>query len=415
MSLKEPIIPSDAFTEIFYSMSEGLVMVDGTGKIIVSNPAAEQIFGYPKNGLVGLSLELLLPEKYKDTHVRFRKDFNSSPSPRKMGTGRDLWARRKDGTEFPVEISLSYTKYKDQLLVMAFVSDITLRKKAQEELRRSEEQLIMYAAELENKVHLRTEALNNLVKELEREIQERKRAEEETIKALARERELSDLKSKFVSIASHEFRTPLSSILSSSALIGQYVERGEAVKIPKHVGRIKASVEHLTTMLNDLLSLGKLEEGKIEVRKAMFDCGPFIAEVEEEINAILKPGQNIVVDVPEPMATLFTDPGILRGIFFNLLSNASKYSDPGKSIFIGCVVTKTEFTLTVTDEGVGIPENEIKHVFERFFRATNVTNIQGTGLGLNIVRRYVDLLGGRVTFHSIYGKGTTFTIVMPNQ
>src|SRR5690606_15828995 len=153
------------------------------------------------------------------------------------------------------------------LMVMAFVSDVTERKRAEEALRRSEEQLLVYASELEKKVQSRTEDLNSTINALEKEIYVRKRAEEETRKALGRERELNDLKSKFVSIASHEFRTPLSTVLSSAALIEQYVHRQESDKVIKHVHRIKSSVNHLTSILNDFLSLGKLEEGKIDVVK----------------------------------------------------------------------------------------------------------------------------------------------------
>jgi C4-dicarboxylate-specific signal transduction histidine kinase len=143
--------------------------------------------------------------------MTFREGFYQHPEPRRMGFGRDLQALRKDGTEFPVEISLSFTKAKGQLLVMAFISDISQRKKAEEALRRSEEQLLVYAAELEKKVEARTMALNNTIVKLEEEVRERKKAEEEVRRAYEKERELNELKSKFVSISipkKHEFRTP---------------------------------------------------------------------------------------------------------------------------------------------------------------------------------------------------------------
>ena len=154
---------SGAFEEIFHSMSEGLLMVDEGGKVVIANPVAEQIFGYEKSGLVGVLMENLLPVRYRSGHTNLRKGFNLNPSPRRMGVGRDLMALRKDGKEFPVEVSLSFTRYKNELLVMAFVSDISLRKNAEEALKRSEEQLIIYAAELEKKVHMRTEALHNSI------------------------------------------------------------------------------------------------------------------------------------------------------------------------------------------------------------------------------------------------------------
>ena len=208
------LVTNDAFREIFHSMSEGIVMVDEQGTIVAANPMAEMTFGYDKDELVGLPLEQLLPERYRGRHMDFRKGFNAHPEPRRMGLGRDLMAIRRDRREFPVEISLSYTQVGGRLLVMAFVSDISARKKSEEALKRSEEQLIVYAAELEKKVHARTEALHKTIRELENEVTERKKAEEEVRKSLERERELNDLKTKFVSVASHEFRTPLSAVLS---------------------------------------------------------------------------------------------------------------------------------------------------------------------------------------------------------
>jgi PAS domain S-box-containing protein len=405
----------EALTEIFQSMSEGLIIVDEEGKVIISNHVAEHIFGYEKNGLVGLKMEELLPERHRHNHVNLRKGFNAAPSPRRMGMGRDLMALRKDGVEFPVEVSLSYTRYNKKLLVMAFISDISQRKKAQEDLKRSEEQLILYASELEKKVQMRTEALNNLVGELEKEVQERKRAVEETKKALAKERDLNDLKSKFVSLASHEFRTPLSTIMSSASLINQYKERGELEKVDKHVTRIKSSVGHLTNILNDFLSLGKLEEGKVVVQPENITLDIFLQEIEEELRATLKEGQRIMLDCNQEVKSIYSDGRILRNVLFNLISNASKYSPANSSIYLRCTSNTDTISFAITDQGIGIPEQDSKHMFERFYRASNAGNVQGTGLGLNIVKRYADLLDGHVSFTSELGKGSTFSITIPIQ
>ena len=410
-----PIVSNEAFIEIFQSMSEGLIMVDEAGKIVISNPVADQIFGYERNGLVGLTMEILLPERFKGTHINFRKAFYADPSPRRMGTGRDLMAVHKEGKEFPVEISLSFTRYQNKLLVMAFISDISQRKKAQEALKKSEEQLILYATELEKKVQIRTEALNNMVGELEKEVQERKKAVEETRKALEKERELNDLKSKFVSLASHEFRTPLSTIMSSASLIGQYKEKGDFDKLDKHISRIKSSVGHLTNILNDFLSLGKLEEGKIDVQNEWVNLNHFFFEIEEDLRPTLKAGQVILLECQPEAPNVFTDIRILRNVILNLISNASKYSDNNKKIHVTCAHDENDVSISVIDEGIGIPESDIKHIFERFFRATNASNIQGTGLGLNIVKRYADILGGTISFNSQYGIGSTFTITLPIQ
>lgn len=409
---QNPLVTDDAFREIFHSMSEGIVMVDSTGKIVIANPIAEQTFGYQPSELNGVVLEELLPQRYRGHHVSLRKGFNAHPEPRKMGFGRDLTALKKDGTEFPVEISLSYSKVKGQVLVMAFISDISLRKKSEEALRRSEEQLIVYAAELERKVQSRTEALHTSVEKLEKEVADRIKAEEETRKALEKEREFNELKSKFVSIASHEFRTPLSTILSSVSLIDQYKQRNEVDKIDKHTARVKSSVQHLTGILNDFLSLGKLEEGKVDVLQEEINLQTLFQDIIEEVKASLKAGQAIELDL-KAGATIVSDARILRNIFFNLISNASKYSEQGQPIEIAASKEKEILVISIRDHGIGIPEEDHKHLFERFFRAGNVSNIQGTGLGLHIVRRYVELLNGKISFISAYKKGSTFTVSIP--
>ncbi len=406
------IITNDAFREIFHSMSEGIVMVNELGKIVVANPVADQIFGYDKDELNGKMMECLLPERYRDGHLIFRRGFNTNPEPRKMGIGRDLTALRKDGTEFPVEISLSYTQVQGNLLVMAFISDISLRKKAEDDLKRSEEQLIVYAAELEQKVQTRTEALNNSIIKLEVEVNERKKAEEEVRKMLDRERELNELKSKFVSIASHEFRTPLSTVMSSASLIQQYKDKNELDKVDKHVQRVKSSVNHLTAILNDFLSLGKLEEGKIDILKETIRVEDFLKEVAEEFTT-LKEGQTLKINLTPEVSFIDTDARILRNILFNLISNASKYSPINKNIYLDCTLENQRVIFNIRDEGIGIPNEDHKHMFDRFFRASNAGNVQGTGLGLNIVKRYVDLLNGTIKFISEYGKGSTFTVSIP--
>ncbi|MDZ4714392.1 MAG: PAS domain-containing sensor histidine kinase [Cytophagales bacterium] len=411
--LNLPEIPQDAFREIFQSMTEGIVVVNARGSILVVNPIGEEMFGYQPGELVGKSLENLVPERYRGKHLQYRESFNAKPTPRQMGLGRHLTALRKNGQEFPVEISLSHSKGTDSFMAIAFISDITLRKNAEEALRQSEEQLIVYASELEKKVKSRTEDLNASVAKLEREVIERKKAEEEVQKALERERELNEMKTKFVSIASHEFRTPLSAILSSISLIDQYRKNGDLEKIDKHIQRARTSVNHLTSILNDFLSVGKLEEGKVEIARETVDVRELFLEITEELKLLLKSGQNIELGCSESVSTLLTDVRMLRNILFNLLSNASKYSGPDQLIVLNCEETPSHLIINIKDQGIGIPKEEQKHLFDRFFRASNATNIQGTGLGLNIVKRYLELLNGTISYTSDSGKGSTFTINLP--
>lgn len=415
-----PIISNSTFREIFQGSAEGIIIVNKAGAILMANKVAEEMFGYSPNELNDKSIDNLLPAKFRKGHTAHRADYYNNPQPRRMGIGRDLVGLRKDETEFPVEVSLSHKEVDGHFLIMAFIIDISERKKAEEALRQSEEQLIVYAAELEKKVQARTEALNESIikleatnQDLQEQIAERKKAEEETRRALEREKELNELKSRFVSTASHEFRTPLSTILSSASLVDRYKDFSETEKIGKHIKRIKSSVTHLTGILNDFLSLGKLEEGKIETTLEEINIEAFINETYEEVMPTLLEGQKISIDCQCQQEFIETDPRILRNILFNLLSNASKYSPINKTIYLRCVCEKTVLVLEVRDEGIGIPSTDIKHITERFFRAGNVINIQGSGLGLNIVKRYIELLGGNVTFVSEEGIGTTFTVTLP--
>lgn len=416
LSFASPKIQS----EIFQNSAEGILMVDEKGTILLANRSSEEMFGYNPGELTGKTIELLLPQRYRQEHTHHRTSFRHAPSPRKMGVGRDLLAIRKDGSEFPVEVSLSHHRINNQFIVIAFVIDITERKKAEEAVKRSEEQLLLYAAELERKVQARTDALNKSIEDLEKanqflqkQIAERKKAEEEVKHALERERELNELKSKFVSIASHEFRTPLSTVLSSASLVMLYKEKGDLAKIDKHIQRIKSSVSHLTNILNDFLSLSKLEEGILDINNETINLKGFLKEIIEEMRPQLKEKQTLTLKFTGTEKPVRTDPKVLRNILFNLISNASKYSDDGKPIVIHITFWENHLDIAVTDQGIGIPKEDLKHLFERFFRASNAGQVQGTGLGLNIVKRYIELINGEIKFTSQAGKGSTFTILLP--
>lgn len=244
-------------------------------------------------------------------------------------------------------------------------------------------------------------------------ITERKRAEEEIRNALEKEKQLNELKSRFVNMASHEFRTPLSSILSSITLVEKYQTEEQQDKRMKHVERIKGAVKNMNEILNDFLSLGRLEEGKIQCNFDRIDLNPFIEDVIETMNGMLKPGQHFEIQLPEQKETIYSDKNLLRNILINLLSNSIKYSEEGSPILFNVRFIKSEMIIEVTDYGMGIPLEDQKHLFERFFRANNSTNIQGTGLGLNIIKRYLELLHGTITFKSELNKGSSFFIQLP--
>lgn len=231
--------------------------------------------------------------------------------------------------------------------------------------------------------------------------------------ALEKEKELSEIKSRFVSMASHEFRTPLSAILSSAALIGKYPSSEDQPRREKHVQKIRDSVIHLNELLEDFLSLGRIEEGKIQVHYSSIAMHDLVTEIEDEVQGLLKPGQVIHHDV-SPSLKAVSDKRLLKHIFVNLLTNASKFSPANANIHWKIWEKDEQILATVEDEGMGIPEEDKTYLFSSFFRGRNVTNIQGTGLGLHIVKRYVDMLQGAISVESELGKGTRIFISFSN-
>lgn len=250
---------------------------------------------------------------------------------------------------------------------------------------------------------------------IEKNITDSKLAEQEIIKNLEKERQLNELKTRFVSMASHEFRTPLSTILSSATLAEKYDTIEQQEKRLKHLERIKSSVRNLTSILNDFLSIDKLEDGKIEITESKFFISELMKEVVEEMGTYLKKKQFITyqANVIDGLI-VFSDRNVIKNIILNLLSNASKYSVEGKEIALNLFEFKKGIKIEIEDKGIGIPKEEQAQLFSRFFRARNVINIEGTGLGLNIVKKYLSLVNGEISFKSKEHVGTTFSVIIPN-
>lgn len=230
---------------------------------------------------------------------------------------------------------------------------------------------------------------------------------------LVQERELNDLKSNFLTLASHEFRTPMTMILSSASLIGRYNAVDDEANRERHVQRIKSAVHSLTGILSDFLSIGHLEEDTMHGRPHSVDIVPFCDEVVDDLQGLIKPGQHIVYRHLAGESMIGIDGQMLKNILINLLVNASKYSSDGKEIELTTDVQPEQLVITVKDEGIGIPDADQDKLFITFFRARNAMHLQGTGLGLYIVKRYVDLLSGTITFTSQLNAGTIFTIQLP--
>lgn len=399
---------------LFEYATEGIILCDQKGDIVLINPAALSLFKYEKPGLLGKPVELLIPDRFRENHTRYRKGFESEPSHRAMGQGRELFARTADGTEFPVEVSLSYFHQDNQFYIIVFVIDISPRLEAQQKLIAQKDQLERITtdirrlnASLENKVEERTLILKEALGELER-------SQQELSEALNKEKELNDIKSRFVSMASHEFRTPLSTILSSAILAGKYPLTEQQDKREKHLRKINDSVNHLNDLLGDFLSLGKLDANQVKVAPEDFNTRVFIQEVCDEMKRMLKPGQEIQ-HVYRGISRFTTDKRLLKIILINLLSNAIKFSNRNSTIYVDVSNDCGQLTMAVRDEGIGIREDDIPHLFSTFFRGNNATNIEGTGLGLNIVKKYADLLGGEISILSELHKGTSFQLVLNSE
>ena len=256
---------------------------------------------------------------------------------------------------------------------------------------------------------------NNIVQALfvNSNISGQKQAELNIIDALKKEQELNELKSRFISMASHEFRTPLSTILSSATLISKQNGPGLEEKRAKYVRNIKSNVRNLVGILDDFLSLGKLEEGKTTVLPTAFDLVEFARSLVEEIETGKKKGQVIELMTDRPEIEVMMDEKLVRHILVNLLTNAIKYSSENGRIMLQISQVDSSLEISVTDKGIGIPKMEQAHLYERFFRARNAININGTGLGMHIVKKYVDLMEGRIDFTSELNKGTTFFLSLP--
>lgn len=376
------------FEALFRYATMGILITDNEGVITAVNPFALNEFGYSEHELIGKRIEILIPPRFHQRHIKHHDAYFKKPHTRKMGSGVELIGIKKDHTEFPVEISLSHYRKEQAAFVIAFVTDISERKNAEQAIKKLN-------ADLETTVALRTADLTKTQEELKR--------------SLAKERELSELKTRFIATASHEFRTPLSTVLSSAYLVGKYTTAEEQPKREKHLQHITSSVEMLTSILNDFLSVGRIEEGRINIRPAKFNLETFMMAVTEELKGILKDDQSIKYShYGETDAVL--DEILLKHIAINLVSNASKFSSADSLVEITTIAGNSQIILTVKDQGIGISAEDLKHLTERFFRGSNASGIQGTGLGLHIVSKYAELMDGKLECSSQPGKGTTFTI-----
>jgi signal transduction histidine kinase len=245
-----------------------------------------------------------------------------------------------------------------------------------------------------------------------RDITERRRLEDELRQALNKEKELNGLKSQFISIVSHEFRTPLAAIQSSTDLLKRYSERMTEEHRREHLDKAQMQVRRLTDLMDDVLLLNRAQARGIEFNPIALDLELFCRSVVEDMQ-LLSETHNIQWESDCQVATVNVDPKLVRRALTNLLSNAVKYSASGSTVSVALRCDRQQATLVVRDQGIGIPAADQKHLFEDFYRATNVSTISGSGMGLTIVQQAVKAHNGAITFESEEGKGTTFTLTLP--
>lgn len=406
---------------IFESAVDGVLIINKKGIIISSNPAVSKLFGYDKEEIIGSTINILMPQHHASAHDQYIYKYLQTGNAKIIGIGREVEGLRKDGSLFPFDLSVSKIELDHGDYYFAgTIHDISQQKAAQKKIEELNQ-------ELEKRIEERTEQLAKVVNRLTQtnialrnEIQERKLMEEmlrkselEAKQALERERELSELKSRFITTASHEFRTPLSTILSSAKLIGRYTQEEQHSKRLKHITRIEKVVHNLNGILDDLLSWSKLKEGKMNYQPKEIIVKDIIQTVLEEAEVFSKENQQFIYIHKGSNDCLLVDPQYLHNILLNLISNAVKYSDAGSNIYVYCKQDEQLLEIEVRDEGLGIPKAAQVYLFERFFRAQNVDNIPGTGLGLNIVKKYLERMNAEIRFNSIEGEGTSFYISIP--
>lgn len=344
-----------------------VVITNQKGEIVLVNAQAEDVFGYQRNTMLGQPIELLVPEHMHDQHVRFRNEYMAAPSLRSMGGGLELQARRQNNSLFPAEVELSYIQTHNNFLVMSFVIDITERKNAEVALRQ----------------------------------------------ALAKEKELGELKSRFVSMASHEFRTPLASILALTETLSAYRHQLSDDQIDEKFSKIKDQIGHLKNIMEDVLLLARMQSRRVEFKPVKVDIDALCRSVLDEFQSRPEVRHQLDYSCGDGIHEVELDRKLMRQIISNLVANAIKYSPAAKPIQISLECVDEVFVLTVRDKGIGIPDADLKHLFEAFHRAANVGAISGTGLGLVITKEAVELHGGSITVDSQVDMGTTFTVRIP--
>jgi PAS domain S-box-containing protein len=377
------------FRELLEAAPDAIIEVDREGRIILLNPVTEKLFGYGRTELLGQPVEVLIPEDLRGTHTHHRTQYWNHPSTRPMGSGLALYGRRKDGTRFPVEISLSPVKSEDGLRITAIIRDISQRKLIEDRLREIQEKY--------------TRELSATNRELELRNLEIERA--------------NRLKSEFLASMSHELRTPLHTVIGFSELLAEELEGPLNAKQQRFVSHIHKDSLHLLELINDILDLSKIEAGRLDLHCEIFDVA---AAIEEAIASIRPQGLTKSVSIESDLSVptaLYADRLRFKQVLYNLVSNAVKFTPPNGRVRVQAAECDGFLEVSVTDTGIGIPDGEQEAVFDKFYQvgATTKGVREGTGLGLAITKRLVEEHRGRIWVKSVVGQGSCFSFSIPLQ
>jgi len=358
------------FRDLLESTPDGIVMANPTGHIVIANTQAERLFGYEAGELLGRSVDMLLPQRYRHAHVGHRSNYFQQPRKRSMGSGLDLSGLRKDGSEFPIEISLSPLHTEESAFVMSAIRDISERKRFEHALQEKNQELA----------------------------------------------NANQAKDRFLAGMSHELRTPLNAIIGFTGTLLMQLPGPLNEEQHKQLRMVQSSGRHLLALINDLLDVSKIEAGKVDLQLESVDC----RLVLEEVAATLQPqahskGLTFELQLPEQSRPVTSDRRALCQIVLNLASNAIKFTETGGVLLMLHQDTSARTTeIRVHDSGIGIPESEQTKLFGAFTRvqSSRAGAPEGTGLGLHLSQKLAELLGGRIDFRSVHGEGSCFTLVL---
>ena len=366
------------FRELLEAAPDAIIEVDEDGRILTLNAVTEKSFGYSREELLGQTVDVLVPDHVRANHAGYRSKYRSHPVTRPMGSGLELLGRRKNGSTFPVEISLSPVKSQDGFRVTAVIRDITERRQIEDRLQAIQTK---YTSELE---------LRN--REIERANQH---------------------KNEFLANMSHELRTPLHTVIGFSELLAEELKGPLNADQKRFINHIHKDSQHLLALINEVLDLSKIEAGKVELQKEPLDIGAMLGEVLASIRPqCLEKSIEIETSVDGPV-WIDGDRIRIKQILYNLLSNAVKFTAKGGRVQIDGGPVDGFAEISVSDTGIGIPPEELESVFDTFHQVGAPGMREGTGLGLPITKRLVEQHGGRIRLESEPGRGSRFTFTIP--